>query len=125
MPDVFHLVDHELLGQPSNGLALIEHLQIASQSILVTSHYEDPAIREHCATLGVRLIPKWLAGFVPIVVNHLFEVPGSRCDVPQPHIEHRTSPIEQKTGYRAEDFGELPWVKGILGKEPPWGTAVG
>ena len=34
--------------------------------MLVTSRYKEPAIREKCAALGVRLIPKGLAGFVPI-----------------------------------------------------------
>lgn len=24
------------------------------------------------------------------------------------------------TGYSAADFGPLPWVKGIIGKDPPW-----
>jgi len=24
------------------------------------------------------------------------------------------------TGYRSTDFGPLPWLKGIVGKAPPW-----
>ncbi|MBI2344241.1 MAG: HAMP domain-containing histidine kinase [Deltaproteobacteria bacterium] len=67
--EVLYLFDYELIGQPSNGLALMEQLQIAPHAILVTSRYEEPAVREKCAALGVRLIPKGLAGFVPIQVE--------------------------------------------------------
>lgn len=24
------------------------------------------------------------------------------------------------TGYNPNDFGDLPWIKGIVGKSPPW-----
>ncbi|MBI4236789.1 MAG: HAMP domain-containing histidine kinase [Deltaproteobacteria bacterium] len=62
------LCDYELLGEPSNGLDLIQTLGVAHRAILVTSHYEEPAIQARCAALGVRLIPKGLAGLVPIAV---------------------------------------------------------
>lgn len=78
-PDVIYLIDYELLGESSNGLALIEQLQIAPQAILVTSRYEEGAIRAHCAALGVRLIPKGLAGFVPIAVQPRENRPLSPC----------------------------------------------
>ena len=61
-----YLVDYELLGFSETGLDLIEQLSIGSQSILVTSRYEDSTIRARCECLGVRLIPKGMAGFVPI-----------------------------------------------------------
>ncbi|MBI2346506.1 MAG: hybrid sensor histidine kinase/response regulator [Deltaproteobacteria bacterium] len=77
-----YLVDYELIGQPANGLALIEQLQIQQQAILVTSRYEEPAIRQKCAVLGVRLIPKGLAGFVPIRVQEM-EDPPSQVHVPR------------------------------------------
>jgi hypothetical protein len=65
-----YLVDYELLGFNETGLDLIEELGIAAQSSLVTSRYEEPAIRERCLRLKVRLIPKGIAGFVPIrVIN--------------------------------------------------------
>lgn len=63
------LCDYEFLGSNTNGVQLIEALSVAAQAILVTSHYEDPPVREACAKLGVRLIPKGLAGFVPICLN--------------------------------------------------------
>jgi hypothetical protein len=39
------------------------------QAILVTSRYEETRIRERCEKLGVRLIPKPMAGFVPIEIQ--------------------------------------------------------
>ena len=63
------LVDYELIGFEQVGLSLIEDLGIQSQSILVTSHYEEASIRAWCQRLGVSLIPKGMAGFVPIAVE--------------------------------------------------------
>lgn len=60
------LIDYELLGQPQTGLDLIEDLQIHNNSLLVTSRYEDLQIRERCAQLSLQIIPKTMAGFVPI-----------------------------------------------------------
>ncbi|MBI4236795.1 MAG: hypothetical protein HY696_00055 [Deltaproteobacteria bacterium] len=62
------LCDYELIGEPNNGLDLIHALGVAARAILVTSHYEEPALQARCAALGVRLIPKGLAGLVPIAV---------------------------------------------------------
>ncbi len=63
------LVDYELLNQSQTGLDLIEELGISDQSLLVTSRYEEDNIKERCARLNVRLIPKTMAGFVPIEVT--------------------------------------------------------
>ncbi len=61
-----YLVDYELLNQKQTGLDIVEELGIGSQSILVTSRYEEINIRERCEKLGVQLIPKGMAGLVPI-----------------------------------------------------------
>lgn len=61
-----YLMDYEILNEPESGLKLIEDLGIQKDSILVTSRYEEPHIRTQCARLGVKLIPKPMAGFVPI-----------------------------------------------------------
>jgi len=60
------LVDYELLNQSQNGLDIIEELGIQSNAILVTSRYEEIQIRRRCWQLGLKLIPKDVAGFVPI-----------------------------------------------------------
>jgi signal transduction histidine kinase len=62
------LFDYELLGNEKTGLQVINELNIKENAILVTSHYEEEHIRNECARLGVKLLPKNLAGFVPILV---------------------------------------------------------
>jgi signal transduction histidine kinase len=61
------LVDYELIGQSETGLDVIQRLQIQHKAILVTSRYEELQIRSTCEKLNVKLIPKAMAGFVPIV----------------------------------------------------------
>lgn len=203
------LCDYELLGEQTTGLDLIEQLAINDRAILVTSRYEEPVVQERCAKLGVRLIPKGLAGYVPIQImkhhpqsisepsttdmqqgsisastdseEHANKESNIPCDCvlidDDPMIHevwkllakttgktvqafanaevffavaqqiHKHTPIYVDsnlgdgvkgevvtktihelgfeniylaTGYRAEQFGELPWVKGIIGKGPPW-----
>ena len=67
-----YLVDYEFLGKAENGLFLIESLGIEAQSILVTSRHEDIEVVERCMAKSIRLIPKAMAGFVPV---HFVEQP--------------------------------------------------
>ena len=62
------LVGYELIGFSESGLDLISRLGISEQSILVTSRFEEDGIRKKCADLRVPLIPKGLAGFIPIEI---------------------------------------------------------
>lgn len=64
-----YLVDYELLNQNATGLDIIEELGIGPNTILVSSRYEEEKIRDRCDRLGIRLIPKAMAGFVPIEVE--------------------------------------------------------
>jgi signal transduction histidine kinase len=63
------LLDYELLGYRETGLSLAEDLGIGGQSILVTSRYEEPDILNDCMRLKTRMIPKGLAGLVPICIS--------------------------------------------------------
>jgi len=176
-----YLLDYELIGQKKSGLDLIEKLNIIQQSILVTSRYEDHAILERCQKLGVKLIPKPMAGFVPMSIAEkkevLHEQPDlilidddtdihfawrlSACEVEkkvklyetaesffaEAHIYEKHVPVYVDsnlkngvkgelvsktihdqgfanlylaTGYDPSTFGDLPWIKKIVGKAPPW-----
>lgn len=66
---VRYLLDYELLGHEETGLSLAEELGIGKQAILVTSRYEEPAIIERCRALGTLMIPKSLAGAVPVRID--------------------------------------------------------
>jgi|GEM_PF-3489763 len=72
-PEALYLIDHEFLGFSETGLSLIEKHGIEHQSILVTSRFEEIPIREICARLRIRMIPKGQAGFVPITIERKFE----------------------------------------------------
>jgi len=63
-----YLFDYELLGYRETGLSLATELGIGEKVILVTSRYEEPGILEGCRKLKARMIPKGLAGLVPIKV---------------------------------------------------------
>jgi signal transduction histidine kinase len=67
--EALYLLDYELLGAPETGLSLAEELAIGERSVLVTSRYEEVRVLEGCRKLKARLIPKGLAGLVPIRVE--------------------------------------------------------
>ncbi len=69
--DLF-LVDYELVNSKETGLDLIEQLDLKKQVILVTSRYEEPEIRERIRELGIKIIPKSFAPYVPISIVNEF-----------------------------------------------------
>ncbi len=62
------LIDHEFFGQSRRGVDVVAELDIAPQSVLVTSRYEDADIQARAKALGLRILPKNLAVFVPIEI---------------------------------------------------------
>jgi hypothetical protein len=66
--EALFLCDLELIGHKENGLDLIEKYKL-KKAILVTSHYEEDKVRSKCEKLNVTLIPKMLAGLVPINIK--------------------------------------------------------
>jgi hypothetical protein len=62
-------VDYEFLGQTKTGLHAIELSAIQSCALLVTSRYEERHVREEAARLGVKILPKALAPFVPMTIG--------------------------------------------------------
>jgi signal transduction histidine kinase len=68
LENAIFLMDYEILRYQETGLDLIEEFGIQNQSVLVTSRFEEKALLDRCVSLGVRLIPKSMSGFVPIKV---------------------------------------------------------
>lgn len=62
------LSDYELLKQSKNGLEIIQATGV-KHSILVTSHYANPKVRDAATALGVKILPKQMASVVPIDVK--------------------------------------------------------
>ena len=75
-----YLIDYEILGARETGLDLIESLGIAAQSVLVTSRYEEPGVRARCEAIGLKLLPKALAGFVMISIKGREATVATRLD---------------------------------------------
>jgi anti-sigma regulatory factor (Ser/Thr protein kinase) len=69
--EALYLLDYELLGSRETGLSLASELGIGERAILVTSRYEEPGILESCRKLKTRMIPKGLAGLVPIRIEDI------------------------------------------------------
>jgi hypothetical protein len=63
---ILFLIDYELLGCEETGLDLIEKLNLKNQSILVTSRYEEPAVKNKIIILGIKAIPKNFAPYILI-----------------------------------------------------------
>jgi PAS domain S-box-containing protein len=66
---VFLLTDYELLKQDLHGLDVIKQTQI-KRSILVTSHHNNPKVRELATATGTQILPKPLASEVPIQISN-------------------------------------------------------
>lgn len=72
---VIYLIDFELLGEEKNGLTLIEELKIQKHAVLVTGRFDEEAVTSRVTWLGIKMIPKPLAGIVPIgFVKEILEV---------------------------------------------------
>lgn len=78
--EALFLLDYELSGHVETGLSLADELGIGDRAVLVTSRYADPGILEGCRKLKTRLIPKGLAGLVPIKITAAAPAPGAAAE---------------------------------------------
>jgi signal transduction histidine kinase/FtsZ-binding cell division protein ZapB len=63
------LIDYEFLDSVENGLDLIASLKIQKNAILITSRYGEIPILNRTTEMQVKMIPKGLAGLVPISMH--------------------------------------------------------
>lgn len=179
--EALFLLDYELAGRTETGLSLAEELGVTKRAVLVTSRHEEPRVIESCRRLKIRVIPKGLAGLVPIrfsgqapsggngwdailidddpLVRRTWEIAAARSgkklwtfpaesgflkeaaglarETPvyvDAHLadgergekvcrrihELGFRRIYLATGYEPDALGELPHLRGIVGKDPPW-----
>jgi hypothetical protein len=180
--DALYLTDYELVGYKETGLGLIEELKLGEQSILVTSRFEEKGILDQCLRLKVRMIPKGLAGFVPMefkpappqrqagpdvllldddaltrmtwemtakakgiklaAFSNPNEFLAAAAGVPKDtaiyldcelsggvrgeavakdlHSQGFTN-LSLATGHPPDTLPSMPWIRQVVGKEPPWG----
>jgi signal transduction histidine kinase len=60
------LCDYEFLGHKENGLDLIIKLKIESNSILVTSLYDDNEVVKKSEEFNIKILPKSMASYIKI-----------------------------------------------------------
>jgi signal transduction histidine kinase len=61
-------IDYEFMREKENGLDVIQELGLKENTYLVTSRYEDPHVQALCEKLGIKLIDKGMAGFIPLEI---------------------------------------------------------
>ena len=69
-----YLLDYELLGYSETGLSLAEEFGLGPRAALVTSRYEEEYVLAHCMRLKMKLLPKGLAGHIPVNIMALSAV---------------------------------------------------
>jgi signal transduction histidine kinase len=169
------LVDYELVNQFKSGLDIIEEFDLAKNSILVTSRYEEGSIQRRSASIGLKILPKSLAGFVPFKIDsekikydivlldddqlirltwemkarknnksilcfastielwanldkldknsifyidvHISEIENGE-DISKELFKLGFLNLYLATGFEADQFAHVTWVKGVVGKNP-------
>ncbi len=175
---ILYLIDHEFVGSDFSGIDIIKKFSLERQAILVTSRFEESSIKNYCIDSKVKLIPKELASYVPMMYleksNHYYDTvliddddliaktwelqaqqKGRslfRCSSPKEFfIAMDTLPshvavyvdvnlgfgmqgdliakqifdlgfpnIFIASGYDSNRFKDLKFLKGVVGKDPPW-----
>ena len=67
--NILYLIDSDLGRENCSGLEIIEELNLSAKAILVTSHHDDRKLQQDCGALGVKILPKFLAGFIKIEIT--------------------------------------------------------
>lgn len=66
---ILFLCDYKLDNETQNGLDLIKAYGLESQSVLVTSCFDNEKLQNDCNLLSVKIIPKSIIRFVNVVVT--------------------------------------------------------
>jgi len=72
--NALYLFDYEFLGCKETGLSLAQEFDLAAKVILVTSRHEEKRVVDECKRLKIRMIPKGLAGLVPISIKPALKI---------------------------------------------------
>jgi len=60
------LFDHELIGQGTCGMDIIERHGLAGRAVLVTSRFEEKDFLNDCQSMNIKVIPKGLVNLLPL-----------------------------------------------------------
>ncbi|APJ03378.1 sensor histidine kinase [Silvanigrella aquatica] len=67
--DIYFLFDYEFIGSNLTGTDIINQFNLGEKSTLITSYFEDTHVRNKCSHLGIKVIPKNLAYYIPIQIK--------------------------------------------------------
>jgi len=65
--NAIYLVDYELRNDSSNGLNVLQKINVSTRGYLITSHFNESFIQNAVENMGAWLIPKALVGIFPIL----------------------------------------------------------
>jgi len=105
-PSAVYLLDYELRGSDETGLTLAEDLGLGERAILVTSRYDEKAILDECLRLNARMIPKGLAGFVPLACPVFLRPDAVLID--DDHLVHTVWKVAARTNGKTLDAFSTP-----------------
>ncbi len=185
--DLF-LFDYEFIGNKQTGIDFIREQKLPAQkTVLVTSRYDENHVRQNCESLGIGLLPKGLAIYIPIKIkstandlvdselkiknvsilidddsllrmvwettakdknielityedhlvfmNELDKFCKKSCmvyidsnlkngfkgeELARSLYDMGFKNLYMETGYEASQFAHLDFLKGVMGKNPPW-----
>lgn len=69
VPPLLIMMDQEFTGQNLTGLDLVEKLNIAPMSVLVSSRVEDSDVQARAVRFSIRMVPKLFAAWLPLSVG--------------------------------------------------------
>ena len=106
-----YLLDYELLGYDETGLSLAEELSLGNRAFLVTSRYEEKHVLDGCSRLKMRMMPKGLAGLIPISIASAVPAPTAAVLIDDDALVRmtwktaaRAKGVDLKAFASAEDF---------------------
>lgn len=65
---VMLLIDYDLFGQEKDGISIIEASRI-QRTTLITGYYTNPDVQKRIKKLDIKVLPKHLAGTIPVYMN--------------------------------------------------------
>lgn len=106
-------IDYEYLGFDINGLDLIEKLGIMSNSVLVTSHYENLDIKERVIQLKTKMIPKEYSLYISLDV--MYSKPNYIFIDDEPALTNTWKQAGNKLGIQVACFNTISGFVKVIG----------
>ncbi|MBU1917285.1 MAG: hypothetical protein ABII18_07690 [bacterium] len=81
------LVSFKFIDSKQTGLDVVGALNLKSRSVLVTSLFKKPKLKNYCAGFGIKILPKSLISIVPIIIADIVEKPDCILIAEDEHVQ--------------------------------------